>query len=111
MALIKTVPTGTGVDATYWRITSADAQHDAGAVQACIGGYVSEATRRAGHDPLLCRLFTVPAAALPGGTHNAPTADLYAAVKAMMAAAPRPQSVGAGGAGSAPDPLAGAADA
>ena len=78
MALTKAVPTALGVDATYWRIVEASAQHDAGTVQVWLRGYASEQARQDGRDGMALRMLTVPGAALPGGTHGYTTAELAA---------------------------------
>ena len=93
MALSKPVdPDHTGAPAQYWRILHREDFFDAGRIAITLAGYLSEAARRAGCNPLGTPIrYTLTHADFPPAAdwHAITTAMLYAALKAKLAAAAR----------------------
>ncbi len=91
MALSKSLdPDHTGAPAQYWRILHRQDFFDAKRIEITLAGYLSEAARRAGCNPLgTPRRYTLTLADFPPATdwHAITTAMLYAALKEKLAKA------------------------
>lgn len=91
MALSQSVdPDHTGAPAQYWRILHRQDFFDAKRIEITLAGYLSEAARRAGCNPLgTPKRYTLTLADFPHATdwHAITTAMLYAALKEKLASA------------------------
>ncbi|WP_029008334.1 hypothetical protein [Azospirillum halopraeferens] len=87
MALLRSIATGFGVDATYWHVLTLQAYRLQGGVDVTLAGYVSSEARWAGHRPIAVEQVTLAGpTALPSAT-GIHYADVYAALKDAAAAA------------------------
>ncbi len=59
MALSKAIDTGTGAQATYWRVTRMTFDVIAGSVWYVLAGYLTADARATGKDPLCEQPFTM----------------------------------------------------
>jgi hypothetical protein len=80
MAIEKSVATSFGTAATYWRITSINADMVSGALGFTLSGYLSQATREAGNAPIESHNFGF---VMDKPIEDVGRADLYAVVKAQ----------------------------
>lgn len=81
MALIKSVPTSFGVDATYWNILSIEHNRPQRSAQVLLAGYLDDGARRADHRLLAVLAVTLAGPDYPGTVGGIAYADVYERIK------------------------------
>lgn len=84
MALVKALPTAFGVEATYWTIYALDFSPVQGGGSAVLAGFLNEAARRAGQQPLATVTVPLNRSDLSDAAAVA-LSDIYGAVRRLSA--------------------------
>lgn len=66
MALVQSIQTDFGVEASYWHILSLQVNRVQQAVQVTMAGYIDARTRAAGHRPIAVMTLSLDRADFPG---------------------------------------------
>lgn len=81
MALLKSVATSFGVDATYWNIMSVEHNRPQRSAQVVLAGYLDDGARRADHRPLAVLTVTLAGPDYPGTADGIAYGAVYDRIK------------------------------